>query len=77
MKHNPSHFPGRHGWVVIGSMIFAMLAAGCGEGTPATSTPAARPPLANPSPTVSKTRHPGVDTTSRREHQKQTGKAGQ
>jgi hypothetical protein len=52
-------------------MMSAMLAAGCGESTPAPSTPAASPAAESPSPAVKKPGRGGVDTTTRQERRKQ------
>jgi hypothetical protein len=71
MKRNPSLFTSRPGSVMIGSMMLAMLATGCGESEPAAGTKAASPAPASPSPTVKKPGRREVDTTSRQELQKQ------
>lgn len=66
-------------WTFIGTTLAALALAGCSEGTSSTGTGAAKP--AGPAGVESSTTHgksgkPKLDTTSRRQHQKQlTGQA--
>ena len=71
MKRNLNRFTRRRASAMIGSMMLAMLATGCGESDTAASPKAASPEPASSSPTVKKPGRREVDTTSRQELHKQ------
>jgi hypothetical protein len=59
---------------LLGMILSAVTLAGCGDGSTTTVTPTQKPSapaVAEPSPAGGKSGKPKVDSTSRRQHQKE------